>query len=80
MRGLFLEHRVSTNPLIRPVGHLLPLARGRRDFDKALENTTTKCLTALPLIRPVGFEKFAGPVSAEASRARDSIREAGKVH
>jgi len=28
----------ANNPLIRPIGHLLPLSRGRRDCDKAAEN------------------------------------------
>ena len=33
----FDSDRTSEYPLIRPVGHLLPLARGRRDFGEAVE-------------------------------------------
>jgi len=39
--GSSYSHLVS--PLIRPVGHLLPLARGRRDIENAPFESTSVC-------------------------------------
>jgi len=38
------SYELQVNPLIRPVGHLLPLARGRRDM-KNVDFESTSFLT-----------------------------------
>jgi len=37
------SYSLQVSPLIRPVGHLLPLARGRRDMENVLFENTSVC-------------------------------------
>jgi len=36
-------YSLQVSPLIRPVGHLLPLARGRRDMENVPSESTSVC-------------------------------------
>jgi len=37
------SYLLQVSPLIRPVGHLLPLAKGRRDMENVDFETTSVC-------------------------------------
>jgi len=37
------SYSLQVSPLIRPVGHLLPLARGRRDIENVIFESASVC-------------------------------------
>ena len=57
------------NPFIRPVGHLLPLARGRRDFLNAGEKSPGNPASL--------FGRSANPMLRGVRQSPDSFRTTG---
>ena len=59
------SYSLQVSPLIRPVGHLLPRSRGRRDISRIVRNNVKNYLlySAWPRMMPCrefGFESYFG--------------------